>query len=46
MAALWLGTLGFVAGSLPGEVRAADESWAAVTVVFTSDIKGQIEPCG
>ena len=24
----------------------ADESWKAVTLLYTSDIKGKVEPCG
>lgn len=30
----------------PALAQSADEAWAPVTIVYTSDIKGHIEPCG
>jgi len=32
-------------GAIPAEGN-DDESWAPVTIVYTSDVKGHIEPCG
>jgi hypothetical protein len=31
-------------GADPG--RAAEESWAPVTLLYMTDVKGKIEPCG
>ena len=30
----------------PSLAQGPDESWVPVTVVYTSDVKGHIEPCG
>ena len=38
--------LGLTTVSRPSLAQGNDESWAPVTVIYTSDIKGKIEPCG
>ena len=30
----------------PVEAQAADGAWKGVTLLYSSDIKGKIEPCG
>ncbi len=30
----------------PSLAQGSDEAWAPVTIVFSSDVKGHIEPCG
>ena len=42
------GLLVFVllAGTLPRFARGNDGAWIPVTVIYTSDVKGKIEPCG
>jgi hypothetical protein len=30
----------------PALAQSSDEAWAPVTIVYTSDVKGHIEPCG
>ncbi len=45
-ALLVLGVLGMVATARPSLAQGSDEAWSPVTVVYTSDIKGHIEPCG
>ncbi len=42
---LGLGLLAAMAPSHPGLAQ-GDDALAQVTVVYTSDIKGHIEPCG
>jgi 2',3'-cyclic-nucleotide 2'-phosphodiesterase (5'-nucleotidase family) len=47
--ALFLAVLGFAAlapTARPSLAQGADESWVPLTVIYTSDIKGKIEPCG
>ncbi len=41
-----LGVLGMVVAARPSLAQGSDEAWSPVTVVYTSDIKGHIEPCG
>jgi hypothetical protein len=43
---LGLGLLTAMGPSHPGLAQGADDALAQVTVVYTSDIKGHIEPCG
>lgn len=38
--------LALLAGTLPSLVRSDDGTWISVTVVYTSDVKGKVEPCG
>ena len=33
-------------GSTEAAARDGDDSWASVTVLYMSDVKGLIEPCG
>lgn len=48
LAVLVVALVGGVAGADesadPG--RAAEEGWAPVTVLYMTDVKGKIEPCG
>jgi hypothetical protein len=46
MILLVLGILATAGTPRPSLAQGDDESWAPVTVVYTSDIKGHIEPCG
>jgi hypothetical protein len=32
--------------SRPSLAQGGDDSWTPLTVIYTSDIKGKIEPCG
>lgn len=48
---LWLFVLGFGLGSLllvaPYPAIAQDrEAWLPVTILYNSDVKGYVEPCG
>jgi len=45
-AVLALVALSLAASSRPSLAQGSDEVWTPVTVVYTSDIKGHIEPCG
>jgi hypothetical protein len=38
--------LGTAAATVTLRSALADESWKAVTLVYHSDVKGKIEPCG
>ncbi len=31
---------------VPARAEAGENSWKGVTILYTSDIKGKIEPCG
>ena len=46
VAALVLGAAGLLADVRPGTVRADEGAWKPVTVLFTRDVQGQLEPCG
>lgn len=47
-----LATLGLVcvalalSGSHPAAVRGQEEEWVPMTLIYHSDVKGKIEPCG
>lgn len=38
--------LGALSSARPSLAQGSDEAWAPVTIVYSSDIKGHIEPCG
>ena len=38
--------LGMTTASRPSLAQGDDESWAPLTVIYTSDIKGKVDPCG
>ena len=43
---LVLGAMGVAGSGPPSPAPGADESWVPLTIVYSSDIKGKIEPCG
>jgi len=43
---LVLGAVGVVGSARPSLAQGEDESWKPLTIVYTSDIKGKVEPCG
>ena len=44
---LAIGVLGVAAAPRPSLAQEnADGTWVPLTVIYTSDIKGKIEPCG
>ena len=43
---LALGTLGVATTARPSLAQGSADAWVPVTVIYTSDIKGKIEPCG
>ena len=46
LALLVLGAVGSLGAARPSLAQGADETWKPLTIVYTSDIKGKIEPCG
>ena len=47
LALVILGTsAGVLPSARPALAQGSDEGWAPVTVVYSSDVKGHIEPCG
>ena len=38
--------LGSLTAARPALAQGDDEAWVPVTIVFSSDVKGHIEPCG
>jgi hypothetical protein len=43
---LILGITGAAITTRPSLAQGGDEAWVPLTVIYTSDIKGKIEPCG
>jgi hypothetical protein len=43
---LMLGAVGALTSARPSLAQGADETWVPLTIVYSSDIKGKIEPCG
>ncbi len=41
-----VGALGMLMAARPSLAQGNDDSWAPVTIVYTSDVKGHIDPCG
>jgi hypothetical protein len=41
-----LGAAFALTAARPSLAQGDDEAWTPITVIYTSDIKGQIEPCG
>ncbi len=38
--------LGGLTSARPALAQGSDEAWVPVTIVYSSDVKGHIEPCG
>lgn len=43
---LVLGAIGAATSARPSLAQGADDTWVPLTIVYTSDIKGKLEPCG
>jgi hypothetical protein len=46
LALVAVGALGVFGSARPSLAQGDDDAWVPLTVVYTSDIKGKIEPCG
>ncbi len=46
VALLVLGVIGVAGSARPSLAQGADETWKPLTIIYGSDIKGKIEPCG
>ena len=46
LALLVLGVIGAAGSARPSLAQGADETWVPLTIIYSSDIKGKIEPCG
>jgi hypothetical protein len=40
------GGIGAMGSARPSLAQGDDDAWVPLTIVYTSDIKGKIEPCG